>query len=298
MCMKAKFFDYLIRLTMIVATSFAVIVPLGILTLLIVKSVQFFKMVPISEFLFGVNWAPRDDIVRDHFGVLPVLMGSISTATIAIITTVIIGFAIGCYLAEYTTKKQHYFLRVILDMFSGIPSIVYAFFVAVTCTPYFVWLANSKNTVLHFDPESALVIGFFIGILTVPFFAALVDDALKSAPKRLYDAALSLGTTKTEVMFDIIIPYVSKQLMSSFLFALSRCFGETVIAMIAGSIISRATLNPLISNSTATAQIVTLAMSDSDFASPRALSTFALALLLFCFTFIINTIGGYIEHKK
>lgn len=283
---------------MVLATSFTVIVPGGILTLLIIKSVQFFKTVPIAEFLFGTNWAPRDDIIEGHFGILPVLMGSISTAMVAIITTVIIGAAIGCYLAEYTTKKQHYMLRVILDMFSGIPSIVYAFFVAVTCTPYFVLLANNPSSLLHFDPESVLVIGFFIGLLTVPFFAALVDDALRSVPKKVYDSALSLGATRTEVMIGVIIPSASKQLVSSFLFALSRCLGETVIAMIAGSIISRATFNPLISNSTATAQIVTLATADSDFASPRALATFALALFLFSFTFIINTIGGYIEHKK
>ncbi len=296
--MKNKLFGYFINFIMMLATSFAIIIPLGILCLLVIKSIAFFQIVPISEFFLGVNWAPRDDIIENHFGVLPVLMGSISTATIAIITTVFIGSAMGCYLAEYTTKKQHYFLRVILDMFSGIPSIVYAFFVAVTCTPYFVWLSNANISWLHFDPESVLVIGFFIGILTVPFFVALVDDALRSVPKRLSDSALSLGATRTEVMMDIIIPFASKQLISSFLFALSRCFGETVIAMIAGSIIARATLNPLISNSTATAQIVTLAVSDSDFASPRALSTFALALFLFMVTFIINTIGGYINHKK
>ena len=296
--MKNKIFGFLVTGVLGLSTSFTLVVPIGILVLLVVKSLQFFKIVPLKEFFLGLVWAPRDDIIQDHFGVLPVLMGSLSTAFVAIFTTVIIGFAIGCYLAEYTTKKTHYVLRVILDMFSGIPSIVYACFVAVTCTPYFVFLANASNGFLSFNPESTLVIGFFIGLLTVPFFAALVDDALRSVPKKVYDSALSLGATRTEVTFGVLIPFAYKQLISSFLFALSRCFGETVIAMIAGSVISRITLNPLVSNSTATAQIVSLSAADSDFASPRALATFALALFLFTFTFIINTIGSYIEHKK
>ncbi len=296
--MKGKILGYFIMTLMILSTCFTMLIPGGIFILLIIKSIQFFKSVPLSEFLLGKVWAPRDDIIEGHFGVLPVLAGSISTALVAIIITVIVGAAVGYYLSEYTTKKQHYMFRIVLDMFSGIPSIVYAFFVAITFTPCFAWLEASNSGLLHIDAESVLVVGFFIGLLTVPFFAALVDDALNSAPKTVYDSALSLGSTRTEVVTKVIIPFVSKQLVSSFLFALSRCLGETVIAMIAGSIISRLTLNPLLSNSTATAQIVTLAAADSDFLSPRALSTFALALFLFIITFIINSIGGYIEHKK
>lgn len=284
-----------IRIAMLIAVSFVFIIPIGIFILTLSKSIEFFKIAPISEFLLGKTWAPRDDIIAGHFGVIPVLMGTLSMSLVAMTVVSIFGFMCGMYIAEYLSPRKHYVVRIVLDMFAGVPGIVYGFFIAMTCAPYVAKITIFGSPM---DPESNLVIGFFIGIYTLPFFVALIDDALRSVPKKLYDSALTLGANRTEIVFGIILPFAKRQIISSFLFATSRCIGETVVILIAGSIMAKYTLNPLIGNTTTTAEIVTLAVADSDFASPRSLATFALSLILFLITFVINTIGNFISEKK
>lgn len=285
----------ILKVLMIFSTAFSLLVPLAILIIVVIKSVKFFQIVPILDFLFGTTWAPRDDIVKDHFGVVPVLMGTFTMCMVAMTVIGIFGTMLAVYMAEYAKEKVRKVLKLGLDMFAGVPTIVYGFFVTMFFAPLLVKLVKGTSFVI--DPESTLLAGIFIGLSIIPFFSSLLEDVLKSVPSTLYEAAITMGATKAEALFQIIFPYIKRQLISCFLFALSRCLGETVIMLIAGGLMAKLTLNPFESNTTMTVQIINLASSDSDYSSPRTLCIFAASLLLFLITFVINSIGNVISNS-
>jgi phosphate transport system permease protein len=266
-----------------------VIISLFIVIFLLLNSLKFFKFVSVFDFLFKLQWAPQmyKVFLADSFGVVPVIVGSVMIALVALMIACPIGVLCAVYLSEYSSKSVQQFSRPFLELLSSVPTVVYGYFAAFTFGPFFSHFAQHFG--IDFSIESAFAAGVVIGIMTIPYIVSLVLDALKSMPKILKDSALSLGSTKSEAITRVILPYCLPSIFSAFSLAFSRAIGETMIVVMSAGLVANMTLNPFSSVTTATVQIVNLLTGDQEFSSPVTLSAFAIGFLLFVMTFCLNS---------
>jgi len=265
-----------------VAALVSILLTLAILFTILFEAMKFFNLVPIENFLLGMKWSPQSG----EFGVIPVLTGTLLITFIAMCISIPLGIFSAIYLTEYTSKAKRDFIKPVLEILAGIPTVVYGYFAALIVGP-FIRIAGEKIG-LTVTTESALAAGIVMGIMIIPFVLSFSDDAINSVPQNLRDAALALGSTKAEMIVKVIIPAASPGIISAMLLAVSRAIGETMIVTMAAGIHAKLTLNPLDSVSTFTAQIVALLVGDHEFDSPKTLSAFALALTLFIMTLFLN----------
>ncbi len=256
---------------------------------------RFFDKVNIFDFLFGLKWNPQaaihegQAVSNSAFGVVPVLLGTLLITCVAMFVAIPLGIMSAIYLYFYTNSKVRDFLKPILEILAGIPTVVYGYFAVVAVAPFF------KNAFQFFGgdiaSESALGAGVVMGIMIIPFVSSLVDDAINSVPGQLKDGSLALGSTKSEMIKNVVLPYAMPSIMGAVILAFSRAIGETMIVTMAAGLVANLTFNPLDSVTTATAQIVTLLVGDQEFDSPKTLAAFAIALVLFTTTFIFNIVA-------
>ena len=286
---------------LIACSGVAILTTVGIVLSVIFEALHFFKAVPISDFLFGLKWSPQVAMRADQagssgaFGAVPVFLGTFLIATIAMSVAIPIGLISAIYLSEYATNRTRTFVKPILEILAGIPTVVYGFFAALTVAPLIRDIGTAVGCSV--SSESALAAGLVMGIMIIPFVSSLSDDVIHAVPQTMRDGSLALGATHFETIRHVIIPAALPGIVGSILLAISRALGETMIVVMAAGLSANLTFNPLTAVTTVTVQIVTLLVGDQEFDSPKTLAAFALGLLLFIFTLILNIIALKIVRK-
>lgn len=286
---------------MIFCSLVAIFTTIGIVLSLVFESWRFFSMVPLGEFLFGLNWEPQIPIRADQiagagaFGWLPVILGTIVITVIAMAVAVPVGLYAAIYLNEFASPRFRAIAKPVLEMLAGIPTVVYGFFAILTVAPALRAAGDTLGIVI--SPNTALAAGGVMAIMLIPFISSFADDALSAVPRSLRDGSLALGATRAETMMKVLFPAAIPGIVGGVLLAVSRAIGETMIVVMAAGIIARLTINPLDSVTTVTVQIVTLLIGDTSFDNPKTLAAFALGLMLFLVTLAINVLALRIVRK-
>ena len=293
--------DIVIR-TMKYASIFAIFITLGIVLSLLFETLRFFESVAVTEFLFGTHWSPQMSIREGQvgssgsFGAVPVFTGTLLISLIAMLVAGPIGLFSAIYLSQYASNRARSYAKPIIEVLAGIPTVVYGFFAVITVGPFFRDLGIFFN-IDGFSSESALIAGSVLGIMIIPFIASLTDDSLSAVPRSLKEGSLAMGATLSETTTRVIIPASFHGIVGSFLLAFSRAIGETMIVVMAAGFAANLTANPFNAVTTVTVQIVGLLTGDQEFDSPKTMSAFALAFVLFFLTLILNIISLSIVKK-
>lgn len=293
--------ERIVRYFLIFCSLIAIFTTIGIVLSVLFEAIRFFQKIPVSEFLFGLNWSPQTSIRADQvgasgeFGAVPVFAGTMLISAIAMIVATPIGLLSAIYLSEYASKKMRAIAKPLIEILAGIPTVVYGFFAALVVAPM---IRNAGAAVgLQVSSESALAAGLIMGIMIIPFVMSISDDVINAVPQELRDGSYGLGATKSETVKNVVIPAALPGIVGGILLAVSRAIGETMIVVMAAGLSANLTANPLQAVTTVTVQIVTLLVGDQEFDSSKTLAAFALGLLLFIVTLILNVIALYIVRN-
>lgn len=229
------------------------------------------------------------------FGAVPLFAGTILISLIALLLAVPIGLLTAIYLSEYADIKVRAIIKPILEILSGIPTVVYGFFAVVTVAPFIRNIGSMLG--LDIASESALGVGLVMGIMIIPLISSLSDDVISSVPQSMREGSYGLGATKSETIKKVILPAALPGIIGGILLAASRAIGETMIVVMAAGLSAKLSFNPIEAVTTVTVQIVTLLTGDQEFDSPKTLAAFALGLTLFVFTLFLNFIALKIVRK-
>ncbi len=285
----------IMRFFLVVASSIAIFTTIGIVLSVLFEAMRFFQLVPLHEFLFGTSWSPQTAIREDQvgssgsFGIIPLLTGTLMITVIAMLVALPIGLLSAVYMAEYSSARVRTFAKPMLEILAGIPTVVYGFFAVLTVAPWVRRLAESVG--VDVASESALAAGIVMGIMIIPLISSLSDDAIRAVPSSIREGAIALGATRSELTLGIVLPAAIPGITGGVLLAVSRAIGETMIVVMAAGLAANLTANPFEAVTTVTVQIVTLLVGDQEFDSARTLAAFALGLVLFFITMILNVAG-------
>lgn len=286
---------------MIACSLIAILTTFGIVASLLYESLRFFDKVSVAEFLTGLNWEPQIPIREGQvtaggaFGAIPVFAGTLLIALIAMAVATPIGLFAAVYLTEYSSSKFRSVIKPLLEILAGIPTVVYGFFAVLTVAPAIRSIGQAMG--FEIAPNSAFAAGAVMGIMLIPFISSLSDDAIASVPQSMRDGSYALGATKGETITKVLLPSALPGIMSGVLLAASRAIGETMIVVMAAGIIVSLTFNPFEPVTTVTVQIMTLLTGDTEFDNPKTLAAFALGLVLFLSTLVLNIIALRIVQK-
>ena len=283
------------------SSAVAVMTTVAIVLSLLFESFQFFKQVPVHEFLFGLKWNPQIAIRADQgastgaFGAVPVFSGTLLIALVAMLVAGPIGLASAVYFSEYARPRVRDLAKPILELLAGIPTVVYGFFAALTVAPLVRELGLELG--LEVEARSALAAGVVMGIMIIPFISSLADDVITAVPQSLREGSYAMGATQSETIKYVIFPAALPGIVGAFLLAISRAIGETMIVAMAAGLNANLTANPLENVTTVTVQIVVALIGDQEFDDPKTLSAFALGLVLFAMTLILNVVALMIVKR-
>jgi phosphate transport system permease protein len=286
---------------LIASSTIAIFTTLGIVLSVLFEAMRFFESVPVTDFVFGLEWSPQTAIRSDQvgssgaFGAIPLFAGTLLISFIAMLVAVPIGLMSAIYLSEYAGKRLRAAAKPALEILAGIPTVVYGFFAALTVAPFMRETGGLLG--LEVSSESALAAGLVMGIMIIPFVSSLSDDVINAVPQAMRDGSYGLGATRSETIRLVIIPAALPGIVGGVLLAVSRAIGETMIVVMAAGLSANLTANPLQAVTTVTVQIVTLLVGDQEFDSPKTLAAFALGLMLFVTTLVLNVIALHVVRK-
>jgi len=285
------------------ASLIAILTTLGILLSLMFESLRFFRLYPLHSFLFGTEWSPQTAIRADQagssgaFGSIPLIWGTFFIgAIIAMIVAIPLGLMSAIYLTQYAPPRLRTWLKPILEILAGVPTVVYGYFAALTVAPVVRDFGLSIG-ITSASSESALAAGLVMGIMIIPFISSMADDSIAAVPQAMRDGSLALGSTTSETIRKVLLPAALPGVMGGILLAVSRAIGETMIVVMAAGLAANLTLNPFASVTTVTTQIVQLLTGDQEFDSAKTLAAFALGLALFLITLLLNLIALQIVRR-
>jgi phosphate transport system permease protein len=289
------------KLLLLAASTVAVFTTIGIVLSLAFEALRFFQRVPVTEFLFGLEWSPQTALRADQvgssgsFGAVPLIAGTLLISAIAMAVAVPVGLLSAIYMSEYASARRRAVLKPVVEILAGVPTVVYGFFAALTVAP----AVRRAGEALGLDvaPESALAAGLVMGIMIIPFVSSLADDVITAVPRGLREASYGLGATRSETIRRVIFPAALPGIVGGILLAVSRAIGETMIVVMAAGLAANLTANPFEAVTTVTVQIVTLLTGDQEFDSAKTLSAFALGLVLFVVTLIFNIIALHVVRR-
>jgi phosphate transport system permease protein len=290
-------FERLVTAVLLACSAVAVLTTIGIVFSVLVEALRFFREVPLIAFLTGTEWAPTGS--PPQFGFLPLLTGTLLITIIAILVAGPLGLLSAIYMAEYAGPKLRGVLKPLLELLAGVPTVVLGFFAALTVAPFIRSAGTAMG--LSVASESALAAGLVMGMMIVPLISSLSDDVINAVPQTLRDGSYALGATQSETIRRVVMPAALPGIMSAFMLAVSRAIGETMIVVMAAGLAAKLTFNPLAAVTTITVQIATLLVGDQEFDSAKTLSAFALGLVLFLVTLVLNYVAlrvvqRYREH--
>ena len=293
--------ERLIQGVLIALSIVAVLTTFGIVMSLAFESWRFFEQVPLNEFLFGLQWSPQTALRADQagssgaFGAVPIFAGTFLIMLVAMAVAGPIGLMIAIYLAEYAHPTTRKIVKPMIEILAGIPTVVYGFFALLTVGPTIRNFAESLGFAV--PTQSAIAAGVVMGIMIVPLISSLSDDVITAVPQSLRDGSLALGATKSETMKQVIFAGALPGIIGAFLLAISRAIGETMIVVMAAGRGANLTANPFEAVTTVTVQIVALLTGDQEFDSAKTLAAFALGLVLFVITLLLNVIALTIVRR-
>jgi len=294
--------ERLITILLLLSSVLAILTTIGIVLSLLFESMRFFSMVSVTEFLFGLQWSPQIAIRADQigqtgaFGAIPLFAGTAMITAIAMMVAVPIGLFSAIYLSEYAGPKFRSIAKPVLEILAGIPTVVFGFFALLTVGP----AIRALFSTLGFESvvtQSALSAGLVMGVMIIPFISSLSDDVINAVPQSLRDGSYAMGATRSETVSQVVVPAALPGIIGAILLAVSRAVGETMIVVMAAGQGANLTANPLESVTTITVQIVMLLTGDQEFDSAKTLSAFALGLVLFVMTLIMNVIALRVVQK-
>lgn len=281
--------EKIIEGVLLLCAAVSILTTVGILWVLISESSDFFRKVSITEFFFDTQWTPL--FADKHFGILPLVSGTMLTSFIAIMVALPIGLSIAVYLNEYAPKGFRKTIKPVLEILAAIPTVVYGFFALMVVTPF---LQGIFPTMAGFN---ALSPGIVMGIMIIPMISSLSEDALYAVPTSLREASYGIGATRFQTSFKVLVPAASSGIIVSVILAISRAVGETMIVAIAAGQQPRLTLSPFVPVETITTYIVQVSLGDVVQGSLEYQTIFAAGIALFALTFILNNVSFYIKKK-
>ncbi len=290
-----------VRSFLFISATIAILTTVGIVLSVLFESLRFFSQVNLIDFVTGLNWSPQTAIRADQvgstgaFGAIPLFTGTLLISFIAMLVAVPFGLMSAIYLAEYATPRVRAIVKPLLEMLAGIPTVVYGVFAALTVAPLIKDIGSAVG--LSVASESALAAGLVMGIMIIPFVSSLSDDVITAVPQSMRDGSFGLGATHSETIRKVVIPAALPGIVGGILLAVSRAIGETMIVVMAAGLAANLTANPLEAVTTVTVQIVTLLTGDQEFDSTKTLAAFALGLMLFVITLVLNVIALYVVRR-
>lgn len=286
---------------LIACSCVAVLTTLGIVLSLVFESIRFFALIPITDFLFGLEWSPQTALRADQvgatglFGMIPLFAGTFLITIIAMVIAAPVGLMAAIYMAEYASPRVRDIIKPCLEILAGIPTVVYGFFAALTVAPFLRNMGEVNGLVI--SSESALAAGLVMGIMIIPFVSSLSEDVISAVPRSLREGSYGMGATQSETIKQVVLPAALPGVIGALLLAVSRAIGETMIVVMAAGLAANLTANPFEAVTTVTVQIVTLLVGDQEFDSAKTLAAFALGLVLFFITLILNVIALGVVNK-
>ena len=267
----------------------SILTTLGIIFVLTVETYQFFRVISLMEFLADTQWTPLFSI--KHYGILPLLNGTVLVASGAMLVALPVGLLASIYLSEYARPKTRNILKPTLEILAGVPTVVYGYFALLFVTPIIQKVFPQTEI---FNGASAAIV---MGVMIIPLVSSLSEDAMNSVPRSLREAAYALGATRMEVALKVVVPAASSGIMASFILAISRAVGETMIVAIAAGQQPKLTLSPLESIETMTAYIVQVSLGDTPHGTLEYNTIFAVGMTLFLMTLVLNIISQWILKR-
>jgi phosphate transport system permease protein len=284
-----KLKEFIIEKSLLSSAIITIAVTVGIILVLSIETFSFFREVSIFDFFTDKEWTPL--FTKKHYGILPLLTGTLLTTFIAISVALPIGLSISIYLSEYAPRSFRKTIKPLLELLAAVPSVVYGFFALVVVTPFL------QQFIPNLSGFNSLSAGIVMGIMIIPFVSSLSEDALFAVPKALREASYGMGATRLQTAFKVVVPAASSGIIVSIILAISRAIGETMIVAIAAGQQPRLTLNPTVPVETITAYIVQVSLGDVQHGSLEYRTIFAAGITLFIFTFLLNTVSFRIRKK-
>ncbi|WP_137112750.1 phosphate ABC transporter permease subunit PstC [Rhodobacter sp. SY28-1] len=280
---------------LMVASSIAILTTVGIVWSMVSETFDFFSKYPIQDFFFSLTWSPNFR-GGSELGILPLIWGTLYITLVSMLVAVPIGLYAAIYLAEYASKSVRNWVKPLIEIIAGIPTVVFGIFALVTVGPALRdWFAEPLG--LGNSGSSVMTAGIVIGILNIPFISSLSDDIINAVPQSLRDGSLGLGATKSETVKQVILPAALPGIVGAILMAASRAIGETMIVVMGAGAAAKLSLNPFEAMTTMTVKIVGQLTGDTDFAAPETLVAFALGMTLFVITLGLNIFALWIVRK-
>ena len=286
---SAHFEGVIVKWIFFGCATLSILTTVAILITLIYQASSFFFEVSLWEFLTGTRWTP---ILKPRaYGVLPLVSGTLLVTLIAAAVALPIGLMTAIFLSEYAPDKIRRIIKPILEILAGIPTVVYGYFALTFVTPL---LQGIFDNLIIFNALSA---GLVMGVMIIPMVSSLSEDAMMSVPRSLREAAYALGATRYEVSLRVIVPAALSGIIAAFILALSRAIGETMLVTIAAGATPRMSFDPMESIQTMTAYIVQLSLGEAPVGSLEYNTIFAVGLLLFFITFVMNLLGFWVVRR-
>lgn len=286
--MKKDIIEKLMPAIFFTAAMISVLTTAGIIFTLIFDASKFFRAVPLKE-IFSTSLAPLS--ANPKFGILPLINGTLISTFIAMLVAVPLGLTAAIYLSEYASESKRKYLKPIMEVLAGIPTIVYGFFAYSFVTPLLMKIIPGLGA------KNILSPGIVMGIMIIPMVASLSEDAMNSVPDSMREGALALGSTKLEVTLKVVIPAAISGITASIVLGISRAVGETMIVSIAAGSSKNFTFDITQSMQTMTAYIVEFTSGDAGSGTIGYYSLYAVGLILFVFTLGMNMFAQYISRK-
>ncbi len=286
---SAEKIDVIVKVILGMSALISIITTFSIIVILGSESFLFFKEVPISDFLFGTRWTPL--LEPQSFGVLPLVGGTMLIVIGSAMIAIPMGLATAIYLSEYASSRKKNIIKPILEVLSGIPTVVYGYFALTMITPFL------RLFLPEIEVFNALSGAIVVGIMILPMVSSLCDDALSAIPKGLKEGGYALGATSLEVIWSVQIPYALARIIAAFILAISRAIGETMAVVLAAGATPQLTGNPLESIQTMTSYIVQVSLGDTPADGIEYRTCFAVGALLFVMTLGMNILGRKFYQK-
>jgi len=281
--------EWLIERLLFASAIISVFTTLAILGVLLFEAVGFFQQVSIVEFFTDTRWTPL--FVPQHFGILPLVWGTIMVTAIALVVAVPFGLGSAIFLSEYAPEGLRKAVKPVLEILAGVPTVVYGYFALTFVTP---WLQNFFPQLNVFNALSA---GLVMGVMIIPMVSSLSEDAMLAVPQSFREGAYALGARRHEVALRIVVPSAFSGIVASFILAISRAVGETMIVSMAAGSTARLTLNPFESIQTMTGYITQISLGEAAFGSLEYRTIFSVGLTLFLMVLVINLIGQWVAKR-
>ena len=281
--------EFVIFLALKISAFSALFITLGVFVTLLIESANFFSHVSLAQFFGDTAWTPLFE--NPHFGIWPLLLGTFITSAIATVVAVPLGTILAIYVSEFAQHRVRSIVKPALEMLSAVPTVVYGYFALMWITPALRYFVHDLST---FNMLSA---GLVMGFMIIPYVSSLSEDALRAVPMLQREGAYALGASKVRTSFLVIVPAAISGISASYILAISRALGETMIVAVAAGLQPQFTFNPLEPAATISSYIVQVSMGDLPHGTVGYQSVFAAGLVLFIFTLFFNAAGTTLRSR-